>query len=164
MDKKRKEKLKKRLVHFAKKHLGKPYKYGARIWEAPRYFDCSSFVQYLYKRIGIDLPRTALEQAYFGKKINLKKPAVHTEERLEIGDLIFLKGSLGRYDLKFPQGIGHVAIYIGEGKVVSAYCESMSNKASWEKKNPGSEIGKVKQQSVKDILKRKDLVVIKRIL
>jgi len=142
----KKEKLQKRLVYFAKKNLGKPYKYGARSWEAPRSFDCSSFVQYLFKRIRVDLPRTALEQAHLGKKVDLKK------EKLEIGDLIFLKGSLGRYNRKFPQGIGHVAVYIGESKIIHA---------KWDEKKKS---GKVRLDPLLKFLKRKDLVIIKRII
>lgn len=74
---------KEKLVYFAKKNLGKPYKYGAKPSAAPKVFDCSSFVQYFYKKIGIDLPRAALEQANIGKKIDYKK------RELEVGDLLF---------------------------------------------------------------------------
>ena len=146
---KNKEKLQKRLVHFARKHLGKPYKYGARPWEAPRVFDCSSFVQYLYKRIGIDLPRTALEQAHFGRKVDIKK------EKLQPGDLIFLKGKWGHYDPQFPQGVGHVAIYVGDGKIIHA---------RWRENKDSLSAGKVQEDKVKRILNRKDLVIVKRIL
>ncbi|MDD5265430.1 MAG: C40 family peptidase, partial [Candidatus Bipolaricaulis sp.] len=98
---------KEKIAAFAVANLGKPYKYGSKPDEAPDIFDCSSFVQYLYKNIGITLPRTALEQAHIGRKINPKSS-------LEVGDLIFFKGTVGRYDNKFPIGIGHVAIYIGD--------------------------------------------------
>lgn len=141
-----KKKRRARLIHFAKKHLGKPYKYGAKPWQAPRIFDCSSFTQYLYKRIGIDLPRTALHQAHHGKKISPKN------QELEIGDLIFIKSQWGHYNPEFLQGIGHVCMYIGNNQIVHA---------KWnEKKNSG----RVRIDSVLKILKRKDLVVIKRIL
>lgn len=139
----------KRLVYFAKKHLGKPYRYGAKLWEAPKVFDCSSFIQYLYKRIGIDLPGTALEQAHLGRKID------HRKEELQIGDLIFIKGGWGRYDPDFPEGIGHVAMYIGDGKIIHA---------KWERNKNGSDNGKVKEEPVETLLNRNDLIVIKRIL
>lgn len=131
-----------RLKKYALKNLGKPYKYGAKLYEAPQVFDCSSFTQYLYKRIGIDLPRTALEQAHLGKRVLPKK------ENLKIGDLIFIKGSWGHYDPEFPQGIGHVAVYLGDGKIIHA---------KYEKKD-----GKVKLGSLDSILKRKDFIAIKR--
>jgi len=132
------------LVRFAKKHLGKPYKYGAKPYEAPKIFDCSSFVQYLYKKVGIDLPRTALDQASCGQEV-LKKL-----ESLEVGDLIFVKGSWGHYNPQFPGGIGHVSIYIGSGKIIHA---------KWQKRR-----GQVMEDNAKDWLTRKDVVVVKRIL
>lgn len=132
-----------RLVYFAKKHLGKPYKYGAKPYEAPGAFDCSSFVQYLYKMIGITLPRTAIEQATLGKKV---PPSA---KNLKIGDLIFVKGSWGRYNPEFPDGIGHVAIYVGGGKVIEA---------KWDKRG-----GSVVETLLTSYLKRKDLRIIKRI-
>lgn len=146
---KRKEKLQKRLVLFAKRHLGKPYVYGAEPWQAPRIFDCSSFAQYLYKRIGIDLPRDALDQAHLGKKVEPKK------KNLEPGDLIFIKGRWGHYNPEYPEGIGHVAIYVGKGKIINA---------RHEKKSDGTDNGDVREEPIESILKRKDLVVIKRIL
>ena len=141
----KREKLQKRLVYFAKKHLGKPYKYGAKQYEAPKIFDCSSFIQYLYKKISIDLPRDALSQAHLGKRINLKK------ENLQPGDLIFIKGGWGRYNPEFSKGIGHVFMSVGDGKVIHA---------KWQKASGG----RVREDEVEKILKREDLIVIKRIL
>ena len=138
-------KKQKRLVHFARKHLGKPYKYNAKPYQAPRIFDCSSFVQYLYKRIGIDLPQMAIDQAHLGRKIDPKK------ENLEVGDLLFIKGGWGHYNPEFPEGIGHVAMYVGKGKIIHA---------KWREEDGGS----VCEEPVESILKRKDLIVIKRIL
>lgn len=145
----KKELLQKRLVYFAKKHLGKPYKYGAAPSEAPKIFDCSSFTKYLYKRVCINLPRNALDQAHLGKRINPKKG------NLEPGDLIFIKGSWGHYNPEFPEGIGHVAIYIGNGKIIHA---------KWRKNKDGSDDGTVREDPVETLLNRKDLVIIKRIL
>ncbi|OQB44585.1 MAG: putative endopeptidase p60 precursor [Parcubacteria group bacterium ADurb.Bin159] len=145
----KKIKQQKRLVHFALKNIGKPYKYGAKASEAPKCFDCSSFVQYLYKKIGINLPRTALAQAHFGKTIDYKK------EELEIGDLIFIKGKWGHYNPEFPQGIGHVLMYIGDKKMIEAKLEKDKN---------GKAIGKVQITPASEILNRQDIVVIKRII
>jgi len=137
------EEAKEKLVYFAKKHLGKPYKYGASAYEAPKFFDCSSFLKYLYKRIGVDLPRTALDQASKGRKIE-------KNEKLEIGDLIFIKGGWGRYNPKYPGGIGHVAVYIGNGQVISA---------SWKEEG-----GSVIEEKISNYLARDDFRIIKRIL
>ena len=54
---------KKKLVSIAETVLGKPYHYGAKPEEAPETFDCSSFTQYLFKQIGIELPRSTILQA-----------------------------------------------------------------------------------------------------
>lgn len=143
-----KEERKQRLIYFAQKHLGKPYKYEATLSEVPKVFDCSSFIHYLYKRIGIDLPRTALDQASIGKTVSRKKS-------LQPGDLIFIKGSYGHYNPEFPQGIGHVGMYTDNGKIIHA---------KWEQGKNGSDGGKVRKDNVKKLLYRKDLVIIKRIL
>jgi len=144
-----KGKLQKKLIYFAEKHLEKPYKYGAKPCEAPKIFDCSSFTQYLYKRIGINLPRNALDQAHLGRRINPQK------EDLEPGDLIFIKSSWGRYNPEFPEGIGHVAIYIGNRKIIHA---------RWRRNKDGSDDGKVRDDLATALLNRKDLIVVKRIL
>ena len=115
-----------RLVFFALKHLGKPYVYGAKSSTAPKNFDCSSFVQYLYKRIGVKLPRTTINQVDVGEPVK-------NIEKLEVGDLVFLHGTVGRYNHEFPQGIGHVAMYIGNGEVVHAAGSSRGDKVVREK-------------------------------
>lgn len=136
-----------RLVYFAKKHLGKPYKFGANPSDAPKTFDCSSFVQYLYKRIGINLPRTALDQASVGRVVEPKK------EALWVGDLLFFKGGWGHYNPQFPVGIGHVGIYVGNGKIINARSKEIN----------GKEEGAVIEEDTESFLDRKDFVVVKRI-
>ncbi len=133
------------LVKYAYKHLGKPYKYGAKPSEAPRFFDCSSFTQYLYKRIGTTLPRRSIDQAALGQRIEAKESA------LQVGDLIFIRGKQGRYNEQFRTGIGHVAVYVGDGTVIHA---------KWNATDGGSVI----EEPVQKLLDRKDLVAIKRIL
>ena len=63
----------------------------------------------LYKDYGIELSHSAAAQASESKSI--------TEEELLPGDLVFYNGYKG------PGGIGHVAIYIGDGKIVHALNE-----------------------------------------
>ena len=146
MNKEKSEKL----TAMAKKLAGKPYKYGAKMDEAPRFFDCSSFIKYIYGKIGLDLPRSTIEQAEYGKKINNKK--------IQAGDLIFLHGTRGHYNKKFPQGVGHVAMYLGNDKIIHASSKRIKNSPKIVEK------GKVKIESLGKILKRKDMIVIKRIL
>lgn len=120
--------------------LGRPYLYGASPDEAPAKFDCSSFVQYLYKNIGVVLPRTAIEQAHMGEAV--------LPDQLQKGDLLFFRGVVGRYNREFPQGIGHVAVFVGNKSAVQA--------------TGGSK--KVILTPIKELLDRDDLVVIKRML
>lgn len=56
-----------KLIDFAKSFVGTPYVYGGA---TPKGFDCSGFVQYVFKNYGFDLPRTANEQATVGELQN----------------------------------------------------------------------------------------------
>ncbi|HSD12240.1 MAG TPA: NlpC/P60 family protein [Patescibacteria group bacterium] len=130
----------------ARRQLGKPYVYGARWQAAPREFDCSSFAQYLYRHAGIVLPRVSIDQAAEGRRVPPGKGA------LKIGDLIFIKGRTGRYDRRFPQGIGHVIVVTGPDEVIHAKYKRVRGKHG----------GSVIRQTLSRILKRKDVTVVKR--
>lgn len=145
----RNEKKRARLTEEALRQLGKPYVYGARWQDAPKRFDCSSFVQYLYKRVGIRLPRVSIEQATKGRRI-----APPYRGRLSVGDLIFIKGRVGRYNRMFPKGIGHVIIVTGPDEVVHAKY----------KKIRGRNAGSVIRQRLSTVLKRKDITIVRRML
>lgn len=117
----RKEKIQK-LLKIAKSQIGKPYKYGAYLEadgdEEPKEFDCSSFIQYIFKKIGIKLDRSSISQAAAdGQEIN-------DVEGVETGDLIFFEGLRGHYNHNIFKNkklyIGHVAVYSGNGNVVHA--------------------------------------------
>lgn len=84
------------VVDFACKFIGNPYKYAGT--DINNGIDCSAYVQYVFRHFGINLPRTSAEQRYVGKAVSYAnaKP----------GDIIC-------YD-------GHVAIYIGNGRIVHA--------------------------------------------
>jgi peptidoglycan DL-endopeptidase CwlO len=58
--------LVRRVLAEAARHVGQPYRYGAN---GPDAFDCSGFVQYVFARAGIRLPRTAREQAAFAAPV-----------------------------------------------------------------------------------------------
>ena len=123
------------IINLAKKLLGRKYKYGAKLEEAPKYFDCSSFACYLFKQVKINLPRCTIEQIESGKEVPL--------EEIQPGDLIFVKGRYGRYNPKHPNGVGHVGIYIGNGWMIHASSKKRKNK----------ETGKVIKTSLKKFLK-----------
>ena len=85
------------------------FKGGRYVWggTTPEGFDCSGYVQYLYKKHHIDLPRTAWEQSKVGREIN--------PDELKKGDLLFFLT-----DRKRNIPITHVGIYIGGGEFIHA--------------------------------------------
>jgi len=100
------------LSKLQKQHIieeAKFYKGGRYIWggTTPQGFDCSGYVQYIYKKHHITLPRTAYAQSKKGKTIF--KPF------LKKGDLLFFLTDKKR---KIP--ITHVGIYLGDGKFIHA--------------------------------------------
>ncbi len=91
------------LISYGKEHIGTPYRYGAPAGVTYA-FDCSSYVQYVFGKFGVDLPRTSISQAYTGQKVDIGF--------LSVGDLVFFR-TLGG-------GISHVAIYAGNGMILHA--------------------------------------------
>ena len=92
------------ILNAALSRVGLPYKYGAA---GPKSFDCSGLVQWSFARAGVGMPRVAADQAMTG-------PAVPITE-LEPGDLLFY-----RTQRPNPAYISHVAIFIGNGKMIQA--------------------------------------------
>lgn len=90
------------LIGTAVEFLGVPYVWGG---ETPKGFDCSGFVQYVYAKHGVNLPRTADIQATVGQKIERK-------EDLMPGDLVFFASDY--------KNISHVGIYVGDNKMIHA--------------------------------------------
>ncbi len=142
-----KERLRAAVADEARRQLGKPYVYGARWQDAPKWFDCSSLVQYVYKRAGIRLPRVSIDQARQGRRLRAGAP-------LRAGDLIFLRGRSGRYDRRFPRGIGHVVLVSGPDEVIHA--------KFWRR--AGRDAGKVVSEPLSRFRRRPDITVIKRII
>ena len=83
----------------AEKYIGTPYRYGGT---TPAGFDCSGYVQYVFKNNGINLKRTSRDQ-YASNGVSISK------SELKRGDLVFF-GTNGR--------VGHVGIYAGDGKMI----------------------------------------------
>jgi cell wall-associated NlpC family hydrolase len=82
-------------------YLGVPYVWGG---STPNGFDCSGFVQYVYRKQGVELPRTSRQMAGAGRSI---PPFI---DALEPGDLMLFEGSNGV--------ISHVAMYAGDGRIL----------------------------------------------
>ena len=84
---------------LARSLLGKPYNYGGN---GPDAFDCSGYVGFVYRQLGVELPRTAAAQ---WSSLSPANPAAP-------GDLVFFSFS-GR-------SIDHVGIYLGEEQFAHA--------------------------------------------
>lgn len=91
----------KEVVSKAAKYQGVPYVFGGT---TPKGFDCSGYVQYVFKDCKATLPRLADEQALKGVFV--------TQKQLRPGDLVFFTTYL--------PGASHVGIYAGSGKFWSA--------------------------------------------
>lgn len=90
------------IVAYAKKYLGYKYVYGGS--SPSTGFDCSGFTTYVYKHFGYSLSRTSSGQASNGTAVS--------KSNLQQGDIICFSRSSG------STTIGHVGIYIGDGKFI----------------------------------------------
>lgn len=87
----------------------KYFKGGKYVWGGtkPEGFDCSGYVQYLYKKHNISLPRTAWAQSQKGDPVDMA--------HLQKGDLLFFLT-----DKKRGIPVTHVGIYLGDGNFIHA--------------------------------------------
>ncbi|MGB9702336.1 MAG: C40 family peptidase [Candidatus Kapaibacteriota bacterium] len=88
------------IIEVAENWIGTPYQYGG---DSKKGVDCSAFVQNVYSSLGVNLPRTAQQQYNFIPRIS--------QDELKPGDLIFFGKN---------SSVSHVAIYIGNGKMIHA--------------------------------------------
>lgn len=91
------------LVAVARAQVGRPYRFGGR--SPQRGFDCSGLIQFIMAAVERELPRTAAQQAAFGRAVE------RDTSRLRPGDL-----------LTFGSGrrASHIGIYVGNGRYVHA--------------------------------------------
>ncbi|HAT68832.1 MAG: hypothetical protein A2481_04395 [Candidatus Yonathbacteria bacterium RIFOXYC2_FULL_47_9] len=110
------------VVVMAPTLVDKPYKFGASVlYDAPEAFDCASFTAYLWKEAGVAIPRMSVDQLVFGDEVIL--------ESAQPGDLIFSNSGTDNiyYEskewmkgTKVPEGVDHVGLYLGDGKLIHA--------------------------------------------
>lgn len=93
-----------RVIDIAKSKIGSPYVYGAN---GPNSFDCSGLTQWTFGQVGIGLPRTAQEQWLSGPHVSYANA--------QPGDILAWAG-----DPNAPGYVTHVAIYLGNGQMISA--------------------------------------------
>ncbi len=91
------------LAAFSKRFLGLPYLWGG---VSTFGYDCSGFVQMLYRRAGVPLPRDAQPQADWSGLVGVER------KDLRPGDLVYF-GSSGHQ-------ITHTGMYLGGGEFISA--------------------------------------------
>ncbi len=91
-----------RVVSVAERFLGVPYVWGG---SSPTGFDCSGLVQYVYRLLGYQLPRTSEAQWNAVQHVSKPKP----------GDLIFMN-----FPGDYQAAPNHVGLYVGHGKMLNA--------------------------------------------
>lgn len=84
------------VVDYAVQFVGNPYRYGGT--SLTKGADCSGFVMKVYEAFGIKLPRSSYDLRKVGKKVKASE--------MQPGDIICYSG--------------HVAIYMGDGRIVHA--------------------------------------------
>jgi len=87
-----------RAVKVALEAVGTPYRWGG---ESPATgFDCSGLVRWAYGRVGVDLPHNSYALYAEGRRV--------PETGMQAGDILFF------------EGLGHVGLYLGRGRMVHA--------------------------------------------
>jgi cell wall-associated NlpC family hydrolase len=89
------------ILSTAARYKGVPYVFGGT---TPRGFDCSGYVQYVFKQRGASLTRTADTQFLEGMALR--------KSQLKPGDLVFFS--------TYEAGASHVGIYAGNGRFWNA--------------------------------------------
>lgn len=92
------------VASYALQFIGNPYVWGGS--SLTNGADCSGFTMSVYAHFGYGLPHSSASQAGCGRAISLSE--------LQPGDLVFYRHG---------GSIGHVAMYIGGGRVVHAQCK-----------------------------------------
>lgn len=149
----------------ARRHVGKPYVWGASYkTHGDMAFDCSYLTDYIYSRIGQFIGHTSLAQFELGQPVEFAD--------LIPGDILFTSGVIDksvtdhyfvpgrargfefihsnsaknlekyqRVDVNPPKAVGHNAIYIGNGRVVHArHYDFDAKTGKWKKLAKGQVI------------------------
>jgi cell wall-associated NlpC family hydrolase len=77
--------------------VGVPYRWGG---ESPSGFDCSGLVRWTYLQVGVELPHNSYALYGWGRRV--------PRSDMEPGDVLFF------------EGLGHVGLYVGGGRMVHA--------------------------------------------
>ena len=101
-----------KLIAYAKEYLGINYKYASN--NPKKGFDCSGFVNYVFKHFDIEVPRSSDQFKNIGKTV---KP-----EAFQKGDVLVF------YGYKDTKSIGHVGIICEADGMNSKFIHASSGK------------------------------------
>jgi len=101
------------IIRFAKKLMGTPYRYASS--NPGKGFDCSGFVNYVYKNFKISLPRSSVGFASYGPGL---KP-----DQFKVGDVLVF------YGFKNKTKVGHVGIICEADGMNSKFIHSSSGRS-----------------------------------
>lgn len=87
------------IINYGKMLIGTPYIWGGT---TPNGFDCSGFLLYIFKRNGVNIPRTVIE--IWNSSTSVQEP--------EPGDIVFFE--------TYKKGPSHDGIYLGNQKFLHA--------------------------------------------
>lgn len=113
-----------KVISLGYKYKGTPYEFGSNR-STTTTFDCSDFVKHIFKKAaGITIPGSSATQASYVKRNSTVKTSWSNLKR---GDLVFFmsyhgssKSSYAKLN-KSKQKVTHVALYLGDGKVLHTY-------------------------------------------
>lgn len=89
------------IISTAKNYIGVPYIWGGTTTKG---FDCSGFLNFVFEKHGVDLPRTVVEIYKMGTSVS--------KSQLKEGDIVFFE--------TYKKGASHAGIYIGNNKFIHA--------------------------------------------
>ncbi len=87
------------IVSLSTRYLGVRYRWGGA---TPAGFDCSGFMNYVFERTGVDLPRTTYAMFETGVEV--------PRDQLQAGDIVFFQ--------TVQPGPSHAGIYLGDGRFI----------------------------------------------
>jgi cell wall-associated NlpC family hydrolase len=112
------------VISLGGKYRGTPYEFGSNR-STTTTFDCSDFVKHIFKKAaGITIPGSSATQASYVKKNSTVKTSWSSLKR---GDLVFFMSYKGSSKssyaklTKSKQKVTHVALYLGNGKILHTY-------------------------------------------
>lgn len=101
------------IIVYAKQYLGIPYLYAGN--DPKKGFDCSGFVNYIFKNYGITLPRSSSGFKNLGTKL--------APEDFKVGDVLVF------YGYRNKTIVGHVGIICEANGMHSKFIHASSGKA-----------------------------------